>query len=65
MARGDLSLPNQLPKERIVIGPREDAEATARSMINAWLKKAIGPDNPALCKPKTRLGSGIKEDSNC
>jgi hypothetical protein len=58
-------VPNQLPKERTVIGPREGAEATARSMINAWLKKAIGPDNPALCKPKTRLGSGRKEDSNC
>lgn len=49
-------VPNQLPKERTVIGPREDAEATARSMINAWLKKAIGTDNPTLCKPKTRLG---------
>ena len=30
---------NQLPKERTVVGTREDAEITARSMINAWLKK--------------------------
>jgi hypothetical protein len=30
-----------LPKERTVFGTREDAEVTARSMINAWLKKAI------------------------
>ena len=28
-------VPNQLPKERNVIGTREDAEITARSMINA------------------------------
>jgi hypothetical protein len=27
-----------LPKERTVFGTREDAEATARSMINAWIK---------------------------
>jgi hypothetical protein len=32
---------NQLPKERTVVGTREDAETTARSMINALLKKAI------------------------
>jgi hypothetical protein len=37
-------VPNQLPKERTVIGTREDAEATARSMINAWLKKTNRPD---------------------
>jgi hypothetical protein len=30
-----------LPKERTVFGTRKDAEITARSMINAWLKKAI------------------------
>jgi hypothetical protein len=30
-----------LPKERTVFGTREDAEVTARSMINSWLKKAI------------------------
>jgi hypothetical protein len=29
-----------LPKERTVIGTREDAEMTARSMISALLKKA-------------------------
>jgi hypothetical protein len=28
-----------LSKERTVFGTREDAEITARSMINAWLKK--------------------------
>ena len=33
-------VPNQLPKERTVVGTREDAEITARSMIAAWLKKA-------------------------
>jgi hypothetical protein len=35
---------NGLPKERTVFGTREDAEITARSMINAWLKKAIRTD---------------------
>jgi hypothetical protein len=30
---------NRLPEERTVSGTREDAEITARSMINAWLKK--------------------------
>jgi hypothetical protein len=30
-----------LPKERLLFGTREEAEATARSMINALLKKAI------------------------
>jgi hypothetical protein len=30
---------NSLPEERTVFGTREDAETTARSMINAWLKK--------------------------
>jgi hypothetical protein len=28
-----------LPEERTVFGTREDAIITARSMINAWLKK--------------------------
>ena len=28
-----------LPEERTVSGTREDAKITARSMINAWLKK--------------------------
>jgi hypothetical protein len=32
---------NEFPKERTVFGTREDAEIKARSMINAWLKKAI------------------------
>jgi hypothetical protein len=30
---------NGLPEERRVFGTREDAKITARSMINAWLKK--------------------------
>jgi hypothetical protein len=29
----------RLPEERTVSGTRKDAETTARSMINAWLKK--------------------------
>jgi len=29
-----------LPVERTVFGAREDADTEARSMINAWLKKA-------------------------
>jgi hypothetical protein len=29
----------RLPEERTVFGTRKDAETTARSMINAWLKK--------------------------
>jgi hypothetical protein len=37
-------VPNQLPKERTVVGTREDAEITARSMINAWLRNAIRTD---------------------
>jgi hypothetical protein len=37
-------VPNQLPKETTVVGTREDAEITARSMINAWLKKALRTD---------------------
>jgi hypothetical protein len=32
---------NGLPKERTVFGTREEAVITARSMINALLKKAI------------------------
>jgi hypothetical protein len=28
-----------LPEERTVFGTRKDAEISARSMINAWLKK--------------------------
>jgi hypothetical protein len=55
---------NQLPKERTVVGTREDAEITARSMINAWLKEAMRPDNRELPKPKTLLGTGINEDGN-
>jgi pyruvoyl-dependent arginine decarboxylase (PvlArgDC) len=30
---------NGLSKEKTVFGTRQDAEVTARSMINAWLKK--------------------------
>ena len=30
---------NVLPKERTVLGTREDAEIIARSMIDAWLRK--------------------------
>jgi hypothetical protein len=30
---------NGLPKERTILGTLEDAEITARSMINAWLKR--------------------------
>jgi hypothetical protein len=29
----------RLPEERTVFGAREDAESTARYMINAWFKK--------------------------
>jgi hypothetical protein len=36
---------NQSPKERTVVGTREDAEITARSMINVWLKKATRAEN--------------------
>jgi hypothetical protein len=37
-------VPNELAKERTVVGTREDAEITARSMINAWLRNAIRTD---------------------
>ena len=33
-------VPNQLPKEKTVVGTGEDAEITAHSMIDAWLRKA-------------------------
>jgi hypothetical protein len=36
---------NGMPKERPVFGTREDADATARSMLNALLKKAIRAEN--------------------
>jgi hypothetical protein len=32
-------LPKGLPKEKTVLGTREDAEIIARSMIDAWLRK--------------------------
>jgi hypothetical protein len=32
-------LGNGLPKERTVLGTHKDAEATACSMINSWLKQ--------------------------
>ena len=34
---------NGLPKERTVLGSHEDAEFTARSMINSWLKQQRSP----------------------
>jgi hypothetical protein len=34
----------RLPEERKVSGTRQDAETTARSMINAWLKKRPEPE---------------------
>jgi hypothetical protein len=38
--RAAIYLPgSRLSKERTVFGTREDAEITARSMINAWLKQ--------------------------
>jgi hypothetical protein len=30
-----------LPKEKTVLGTREDANIAARSMINEWLKKRV------------------------
>jgi hypothetical protein len=41
MARGYSSARqlNKFPEERTVFGTHEDAKITARSMINAWLKK--------------------------
>ena len=32
-------LGNVLPEERTVLGTRKDAENTARSLIDAWLRK--------------------------
>jgi hypothetical protein len=39
---------DSMPKERLVSGTREEAEATARSMINALLKKAIRVEKACL-----------------
>jgi hypothetical protein len=39
MARGLHPPGNALPEEKPVLGTREDAEITARSMIDAWLRK--------------------------
>jgi hypothetical protein len=36
---------DRMPKERLVFGTREEAEATARSMINALSKKALRAEN--------------------
>jgi len=36
---------NSFPAERTVVGTREGAEATARAMSNALLKKAIRAEN--------------------
>jgi hypothetical protein len=38
---------NGLPKEKTVFGTWQDAEVTARAMINAWLKK------PAALRSRT------------
>jgi hypothetical protein len=32
---------DRMPKEKLVFGTREEAEATAHSMINALLKKVV------------------------
>jgi hypothetical protein len=64
----------RLPVERTVFGTREDAETTARSMINAWLKKKSGAacplpaarfppahrvkDEPGRCSVAKLLGKG-------
>src|SRR5438477_9507283 len=42
---------SKFPAERAVVGTREEAEATARSMINALLKKAIGAEALAAPEP--------------
>jgi hypothetical protein len=34
-----------MPKERTIFGTREEAKATAHSMISALLKKAIRAEN--------------------
>jgi hypothetical protein len=36
---------DRMPKERLVFGTREQAEATACSMINALMKKAVRAEN--------------------
>ena len=48
-----------LPEERTVFGTRQDAEATARSMINAWLKKR---DKARGSPDKRRKAVGIAEE---
>jgi hypothetical protein len=40
------------PAERTVFGTREDAETTARSMINAWLKKRDEAAQGNAAKPE-------------
>ncbi len=42
----------ELPKERTIVGTRKDAEITARSMINAWLKETIRLSSRELPKPR-------------
>src|SRR5690242_15122121 len=42
---------DDLPTERIVFGTREEALATARSMINALLKKSTRLKTPAVPEP--------------
>jgi hypothetical protein len=36
---------DRMPKERLVFGTREEAKATAHSMINALMKKAVRAEN--------------------
>jgi hypothetical protein len=45
-----------LPEERTVFGTRGDAEATARSMINAWLKKRDEAAQGNAAKPPELRG---------
>ena len=48
---------NVLPEERTVLGTRKDAEITARSMIDAWLRKRRRQDFDA--GGPSRLGAVI------
>jgi hypothetical protein len=36
---------DRMPKEKLVFGTRQEAEATAHSMINALMKKAVRAEN--------------------
>jgi len=52
---------DHLPTERTVLGTREEAAATARSMINALLKKAL--KTLAAPEPNSRFAPGKKVGS--